>query len=513
MNYLPNPAVALSDFLTRLRLLPIFTFIVLAIMLVNDADARTRSSRIIGGSDDPTHDHGMTIRCTWPLLEGEWKSNTDPISVTHSVNENVNGEYATCSAWQYFDDGTNNVQYDPITGDVDHDSADFGQGKFYSEVDYTALSSTTCIEDPNSGHGNNCDGIDSDNTGNGGGNGRGDDTATNAATLSCADNLLPDGTTTDGTTLTFQFFCAEGVGVSGFLTLVPTLDDGTGVQVAQDAPGFTECSPERVAAGKCTMLYGGVPTTKRGDVDAKACLQAFPLANVVNALNSGQTQILAANTLLFYQETSHLGSCDTATSLPTEPGSPTAAFGRYCTSDIDTFEDNVAPNIYNDPAGVDGFDNELRVCRKIKGSKHHTGHHDVETVELTNILAVSQPNLNLNCKTGDNTDSGIFKVYITDQAELLAQNVDTIPLSDAPTLEGVSPVKAVINTDEYGVDTLELVYPTCSALSANVIFNNSLDDSLNNTNVTLELLGQTVSTETRLDQAINTLIEIKVNGL
>lgn len=509
MISLNQPPVVSSTLTAPSKLLPLLIFVILTSVLVDDADARTRSSRIVGGTTTDLHDHGIRVRCTWPDFQGAWTSNSEhPISVSHSVKDtNDTGEYAICSGWNVYDDGSDNVQYlvDGIT--VDHASAPYGSGQFLFDINYTSSTTTTCIEDPNSGIGNNCIKFtDVDNKKHGGA----DPAPSSGATLACADNY-------PGTTLTYQFFCADGVDVEGRLTLVPSLGGST-----QVAPDFTgPCGPERVAAGDCTHMYGGIPSktvkikgVTYDVVDTKACLEAFPEASVDNALGSVQEQILAPNALLFYQETAYTGACDTITDLPTTEGSATAAYGRYCTSDIETFDDNVGLNDYSDdPLGNHGFDNELRVCEETNKNGPHTGGQDIETVELVDILVASQPTLNLNCTTGGNTDSGSFKVWVSDQAQLLVSNILVNPLSDAPKLEGVSPTKVAVNTDDLGVETLELVYPTCSDLSATVIDNNNLDSTLNNTNVMLNLTGDVQPTATSLSQTINAVIEVKVNGL
>ena len=496
-----HPSVVLSTLATRLKLLPLLTFVVLAIMLVNNADARSRTDRTSGGTSTDLHDHGIRVQCTWPAFEGAWGSDPEAISVSHSVDDPSLDRYAFCSGWDI--DG---VVYED--GDVAHGSAPYGSGKFLFNVTYTSSTVLTCV-DPDSGIGNDCVKFtDDDNKGNGGNN-KITDPGTTAfgATIACENNY-------PGTTLTYQFHCAEGVGVDGYLTLVSSLDGGATLQAAPEFTG--PCGPDRVAAGDCTMLYGGVPmkTVKikgvtQEVVDAEACLEAFPQALVPNALNSGQIQNLEAGAMLFYQEVAYTGSCDAA-GLPTEDGIPSVAHGRYCQSDISNFVDNIAPNVYgDDPLVGDGFDNELRICEMSDLPPQHVGFQDVETVELAEPMdAISGPTLNLNCTTGDNTDSGKYKVWISDQTRLLADNVVVTPLSDAPRLEGVSPIKAVINTDEFGVDTLELTYPTCPDLSYNVI---TSYNPTNNSDVTLELIGQAV---TGLTQTFNALlIDVKVNGL
>ena len=525
LTYRPTAFSALA---TRLRLLPLLAFVLLALMLVNDADARTLADTI-GGTSTDLPAHGIRVRCTWPVFEGAWSADPESISVSHSAGDPSLGEYATCSGW-YVADGVNyideegNPVVDPAPGQVvfvDHENAplDLGHGKFLFDVTYSSTTVTTCVDD-DSGIGNDCVKFtDDDNTGNGGNKKNSDSgTTTDGATLHCANN-------SPGTTLTYQFYCADGVNVEGYLTLVRELEDENGDLVPQVAPRFTRCSEDRVAAGDCTMLYGGVPMTTvkikgvtQEVVDAEACLEAFPQALVPNALNSGQVQSLEAGAMLFYQEVAYEGSCD-ATGLPTQDGSPSVAHGRYCQSDIDTFDDNIFDeddpllnNVYpGDPLVMHGFDNELRKCFEREDSLfgQHVGFQDVETVELAEPMdASSAPTLNLNCTTGDNTDSGKFKVWISDQATLLADNVVVTPLSDAPKLEGVSPIKAVINTDEFGVDTLELTYPTCNDLSNNII--EHIPSPATAPDAGSAVRGQAV---TGLTQTFNALIEVKVNGL
>ncbi|MCK4705524.1 MAG: hypothetical protein KAT90_08600, partial [Gammaproteobacteria bacterium] len=376
---------------------------------------------------------------------------------------------------------------------------------FYFDITYKSGIASSCIVDPNSGHGNSC-GYDPDNTGKGGKQ----TTTLDPGSVTCEPNISGAGTT-----LTYKFSCAAGVSVTGFLTLVPTIG-GEPQEVA-----FTKCGPDRVAAGQCTIIYGGFPLDRKGNLDTDACLEAFPDSDIPNGLNTTQFQHLAAGEILLYQEVSNEGTCDIATNLPTAAGAATAAYSRYCTSDIDTFEDNAAydiygePNVFSDDPTSDefsehGFDNEFRACYKRKGSPYyHTGVQDVEKIELTDIIVDAGPTLNLNCTTGGNTDSGKYKVLISDQATLSASDVNVTPLTEAPKLEGVSPIKAVITT-EFGVDTLELVYPTCNDLSYNII---TKYNPTNNSDVTLELIGQTIPTTDSLDQTIKALIEIKVNGL
>jgi hypothetical protein len=456
------------------------------------------------------------------------------ILVSHSVGYDADneeflvGEYATCSGWASATDVVFNSD-----GDVDHENVGglssllyFGHGEFYFNVTTKSVDPVLCTEDANSGIGNNCDkSTDQQNKKHGGGS----SSNTAGSSLSCRNLDLNVPPTFPGTVQTFQFHCADGVSVTGFLTLVPTLLDPDGITAtAQVAPAFTHCSALRVEEGACTVQYGGIPKKfikVKGKlvevVDVEACLTAFPLGSVINSLydpnsaDSQQDQPLVAGAILFYQETAYTGEC--VDNLPTEEGSPTTAYGRYCQSDIDTFDDNLEGNRFNDPVGVDGFDNELRICPSTGSQIPHIAGQDVETIELSDLIVEGQPNLNLNCSTGGNTDSGGFKVTITDQAKMLASNVLHFPLAVAPTLEGISPSKAVI-ISEFGVDTLELTYPTCGetqfeGLSFNVVTNNMLTVDDNNTNVVVELLGQSDTADTSLSQSIKALIEIKVNGL
>jgi len=244
MINLAHSPVVLNTPATRSRLLPLITFVILASVLVDDAFARTRDTRTAGGTTTDLHDHGIRVRCTWPDFEGQWSSNSEhPISVSHSVKDtNNSGEYATCSGWNVYDDGSDNVQYlsDGVT--VDHASAPYGSGEFLCDINYTASTTTTCIEDPNSGIGNNCVKFtDEQNKTHGGA----DSAPSAGATLACADNY-------PGTTLTYQFFCSDGVDIEGQLTLVPFLGGST---TPQEAPDFTgPCGPERFAAGACTHM-------------------------------------------------------------------------------------------------------------------------------------------------------------------------------------------------------------------------------------------------------------------
>jgi hypothetical protein len=203
--------------------------------------------------------------------------------------------------------------------------------------------------------------------------------------------------------------------------------------------------------------------------------------------------------MLLYKEVATEGICDaTNNNLPTVPGLPAAAYSRYCQSDIGLFSDNTddllnnGGGIYDDNPG-EGFDNQLRVC-PIADGHAHTAAQDVERAALGDTFAVEpQGPLNLNCTTGGNTDSGKYKIKIPDQAPLLATNIDVSPLTDAPKLEGVSPLSTSIIIDGDGVRKLELIYPTCGptpgeGLSANII---DKYHPTNNSDVTLTVEGQT----------------------
>jgi len=532
--------MALSALATRSRLLTLITFVLLALMLVNDADARTRS-RTVGGTSTDLHHHGITLKCTWEDFQGVWDSDTGdstaspptPISVSHSVGDpgdTLNHNYAICGGWDIDTAPSGSLTNSDGTPDTDVlNTAAHGWGYFYYNATYTSSTTTTCIEDPNSGIGNNCVKFtDKDNKKHGGG----DSNPTSGATLACADN-------NPGTTLTYQFYCTDGVDTSGFITLVPYPNGAT---ILQTVPDFTgPCSTERVMYGKCTMLMGGVPTKTRkikGQnvtvVDQDACLEIFPEADVPNALGSDQTQLLAAGAILYYEETAYQGSCD-QNNLPTLEGAPTAAFGKECTSDMEIFTDNTGDNYFpTDPEYVDGFDNELRVCYKESNKDTaHTNNHDVETVELANITVDFQPTLNLNCWTGNGSnDSGIYKVWIPDQGQLLASSVVADPLDKAPKLEGLSPSKVGIVTlvdtngtedpaDDVYTENLELTYPTCAPAPlqglAEIVFE-KYGTQENNSSVTLNLTGDILTKDElgnpiSLGQTINVDIVVKVNGL
>ncbi len=397
------------------------------------------------------------------------------------MSQTVEGEgnYATCGGWD-----TASVP----PGAPDFSTAPYGSGKFLFKVKYESAAPLTCIEDPNAGIGNNCIKTDAQNPKHGDSGG----TTPPGASRACALNS-PGG----GTTLTYTFACADGVSVRGFLTLVPRLDGNPQSNPSGWAGSFTNCSDARIAAGACTMQLGGIPTKTvkvKGQnvtvVDSAACEAAFPAGSVVNALGTSQTQNLDLKEILFYKEVASEGICDATTLLPTVVGLPAAAYGRYCQSDLGVFYDNVTGNIFTgDSSILEGFDNELRVCPPGPDGVRHTATQDVEQVKLSGVTLEPQGPLNLNCTSGGNTDSGNYKVKIPDQSPLLSVDIDTSPLStDAPKLEGVSPTSAAIIVDTDGVRKLELTYPTCPDLSANII---SRYQPTNNSNVTLHLEGQT----------------------
>jgi hypothetical protein len=253
------------------------------------------------------------------------------------------------------------------------------------------------------------------------------------------------------------------------------------------------------------MQLGGIPTKTvkvKGQnvivVDTAACAAAFPAGSVPNAFSpTGQTQNLDLREILFYQEVASEGVCDPITKLPTVPGLPVAAYGRYCQSDIDVFDDNTnSPGgggaFFDDSATLEGFDNQLRVC-PVRDNVYHTASQDVEQVALGDGVSLEpQGTLNLNCTTGGNTDSGGYTVKIPDQPPLLSIDIDTSPLSDAPKLEDIAPSSAAIVVED-GVRKLSLRYPTCSqtpgeGLSANI---KNRYDPTNNSDVTLHMEGQT----------------------
>jgi hypothetical protein len=406
--------------------------------------------------------------------------------------------YATCSGWPK----------DSVPAGIpDHDSAPYGHGLFNFSVKYQSAATQTCIEDANAGIGNNCTKADAQNPKHGGSGGSTPPGASRACALNSASG---------GTTLTYQFACADGVSVTGFLTLAPTIDGNPQANPSGTDGSFTNCDTARIAAGECTMRLGGIPSTTtkvKGQnvtvVDAAACAAAFPAQSVVNAFNSGQTQTLDLNELLFYKEVASEGTCDPVTNLPTVPGLPAAAYGRYCQSDLGPL-----------PSGLEGFDNVLRVCPVDvinKVAYQHTGAQDVEQVALRGGVKLEpQGPMNLNCSTGGNTDSGKYKVYLVEQAPLLVGDIDITP-ANAPKLEGISPLSATIVVGDDGVKRLLLTYPTCSSvpgegLSANII---NKYHPTNNSDVTLELTGQTYGAGADSLGPIQFKGEftIKVNGL
>jgi len=457
------------------------------------------STQTVGGSITYITHHGIAIKCTWQEFQGSWDaepgSSTVPISVAHAVEGENN--FATCSGWE-----ADSVP----TGIPNHGQAPYGMGQFLFSVRYQSAAFLSCEEDPNSGIGNNCTKTDAQNPKHGGSG-----STTPGASRACKD--ASSGYTGPGTQLTYQFACADGVSVTGFLTLAPTVIEG-GVPVPQPNPegsdgSFTNCSAERIAAGACTMQLGGIPTTTvkvKGQnvtvVDSAACAAAFPAGAVPNAFSpTGQIQNLDVKEILFYQEVASEGICDPVSKLPTVPGLPAAAYGRYCQSDLGVFSDNTnSPTgggiFLGDSSTLEGFDNQLRVCPAVD-NVYHTAAQDVEQVALgAGVTMEFQPTLNLNCTTGGNTDSGGYTVKIPDQAPLLSIDIDTSPLSDAPKLEGISPASARIVV-ENGIRKLSLRYPTCNSvpgdpaggLSGVVQTNNP--GVQNQDNVTLHLSGQT----------------------
>ena len=451
------------------------------------------STQTVGGSITYITHHGKAIKCTWQEFQGEWTSDPGdqsamppvPISVSQQVIGD--GNYATCSGWNL------NDTLPPLTN---HEDAPYGFGKFHFRVEYQSAAPLTCTEDANAGIGNNCTKADAQNPKHKPSGG----TATPGASRACKN--LSGG----GTELTYQFACADGVAVTGFLTLVPVVNNS-----AQTAPNFTgPCSAARVAAGECTMQLGGIPTkTVKGKnggtvVDDAACLAAFPGSEVPNALNTTQSQILDPKEILFYQEVASEGSC--VNTLPTVVGLPSAAYGLYCQSDLGPLPEF--------GGAVEGFDNVLRVC-PVVDKVIHTAAHDVEQVQLGgNIYVEYQPTLNLNCTSGSgNNDSGIYKVWIPDLGQVRQADIDISPLSDAPKLEGVAPFDATPNVVRSTDPTqfwLELKYKTCPQLSAKVIANNG--GVTNNSNVTLHLNGQ-IEPKGLGPVLFNSEFVVKVNGL
>lgn len=470
------------------------------------------STRTCGGNITYLEHHHVVVKCTFEDFEGEWSSEPGdptasppvPMKVIHSVGGPDNPDaYAICSGW----DDTQTV----FPPDVDYHDAPYGWGKFWMNMEYSSASFTPCVEDANAGIGNNCVKFtDQQNKKHGGTT----STATLGATRACK-NLVPSGTQ-----LTYQFACAEGVEMTGYLTVKPGTPQPW---VEGTQASFTNCASERLTAdptsqyyATCTQVWGGVPmtTTKiKGQtydiVDADACAAAFPAADIPNALNTNQSQPLAQSQVLFYQETATEGTCDT-NDIPTVVGVATAAYGRGCQSDL-------GPDW---PVG-EGFDNVPRDCAPAtEGSvtHYHSAAHDVEQIKLANDLNLDfHPVLNLNCTTGGNTDSGIYKVWIPDQQPLLSVDIDTTPgpllfvVDNAGKVNGVTPTGTAIVTLADGTRALELRYPTCSDLSQYVI---DAYSPANNSEVTLYLKGGTNSTIGGLGPLeFDGQLPIKVNGL
>jgi len=454
--------------------------------------ASTCSTTTVGGSITYITHHNIGIKCTWPEFQGDWSSNPgispDPISVSHAVEGD--GNYATCGGWVKGEEPAANPTPAQFA------AAPYGSGKFFFKIKYESTAPLTCVEDPNSGIGNNCTKCDDQNN----------SKACASVTPPGASRACALNSSSGGTTLTYQFACADGVSVTGFLTLAPTVGGNPQPDPLGDSGSFTNCSAARIAAGACTMQLGGIPTKQvkvKGQlvtvVDSTACAAAFPSASVANAFNSGQTQTLGSKEILFYKEVASEGICDPTTKLPTVVGLPAAAYSRYCQSDIGVFYDNLTGNIFTgDSSTLEGFDNELRICPvEIVGGQKlaHTAAQDVEQVALGGGGVALEPQgpLNLNCASGGNTDSAGYKVKIPDQAPLLSVDIDVSPLNglngDAPKLEGVSPSASTIIVDTDGVRKLVLTYPTCNSpqggLAGAVKANNP--GIVNNQNVTLHL--------------------------
>jgi hypothetical protein len=210
-------------------------------------------------------------------------------------------------------------------------------------------------------------------------------------------------------------------------------------------------------------------------------------------------------------------------------GTPTAAYGRYCQSDVGLFSDNITEIVNYFPTDPltggfygtgEGFDNQLRKCpvATVAGTKiYHTGDQDVEKVSLgtNSVLTAAQTNINVGCTGNATNDQGVFKVWIPDQADLLNTDIDISPLSDAPTLEGVAPeptpVQNVLLTSGpfAGKYALELTYRRCSGgLAAAIRANNPT----NPPTVILHLKGKTVGTTTLLPQNFASEITVGING-
>jgi len=494
-------------------------------------DASAALTRGSGGLFGGYYDHNIVIKCTHERHEGEWDAGIDPSGPTVSQHVDETNKYALCAGF----DASNIteppasllscLENDPITDPNDENPyddiwatsstcpyPDLGYGWFESTITYTSGSVEQCVEDANSGIGNNCQPTDCQNKKHNDGCG----VVSTGSTVACKDN------TGGGTTTTYQFYASPDVNVTGYIKLVKN------VQWNLDhTPGFTNCSSERIMADKCVEQWGGWPTTtvkvkgKLVDViDWSVIDEAFPDADIPNALDSGQYQHLANRAVLFYEEVDPDGKCSDG--ISTLNGVPKAAYARYCTSDIDTFTDNVGTNWFvsdpTDPTPTgDGYDNELRPCFK-NPNYVHTASADAERIQLTGTFlpnVTSQPVLNLNCDSGNpNNDGGGFKVQVYETALLPAADFVTSG-ADAPLLEGVSPSKASdVLTDSTGLKYVELTYPTCPDLSHNVIDNNP--SATNNTDVTLHLTNMhwdTSSDSLDYDSDDSTGLSVKVNGL
>ena len=445
------------------------------------------STQTVGGSITYISHHGIAIKCTWTEFQGEWSAEPGttafpftPISVTQRVGQPGDPSvFATCSGWPQAGGVPTPPLPFPFTSG-DHDSAPYGKGKFWFSVKYESTAPLDC-EDANSGIGNNC-GTFTDLQ-----NKKHQPTGivlTGAAERSCTN-------TSPGTELTYTFKCADGVKVEGHMILLTGESNPSG-----EAGSFTNCSQERIDAGACTMQLGGLPgkyVTKGKNttfvLDRAACEAAFPGGvQVPNALDSGQSQPMGLGQLLIYTEKSKTGYCDPLTGLPTDTGlppppdeylvgTPTAAYARYCQSDIGPFSDNLPDNMFSDLAG-EGFDNELRFCGTTKTSNQlHTAAQDVEGLKLgdgTNdiLLTANQSSINAKCQGNESNDSGKLDILIPNQESLLVTsggitNIDITPLSDAPKLEGVSPIATAFTLMPDGITpALKLTYYRCPELAA-----------------------------------------------
>jgi len=459
----------------------------------------------VGGAVTYIEHHHKVIKCTWSDFQGSWSTDpgvpgdlTKPIVVTQQVGDPQNPtipQYATCSGWG---DGTEaGVPPLPtIFSPGDHANAPFGWGFFWYKAEYRSTAAISCEDPGNAGIGNNCGTfLDAQNKKHNSGI-----TLTGDAERVCTN-------TATGTELKYTFRCGPGSETRGYLTLVPTIDGQP-----QENPGtlvygsFTNCSPLRIAAGECTMQYGGYPmkTVKQGKtfvevVDIEKCKVVFPGdVQVTNALNSGQSQPIAERQVLEYTEVANGTTCDAATGLPTfvpaladvalpesyAQGTPTAAYGRFCQSDVDLFSDNLLEggNIFGNEATstLEGFDNVWRKCPIAEGL-YHTGSQDVEKVSANVLISVqNQPNMNIACTGSDDQDNGTFKVWIPDQtgANLTLDNAEIKinPLSAAPKLyvvkngvavgTGIQPTHATPNSiSPNGTLALELRYSRCPRVS------------------------------------------------